>query len=150
MYLRRGDQILLAMKKRGFGAGKWNAPGGKADAGETPEAAAIRECQEEVGVTPRNPQLLGDIEFRMPSMPGFAGHHIYIYSATEWEGEPTESDEMRPQWFAVQDIPYGHMWPADRRWLPEALALNGTYFTGRITQGEGDELIEYEIHATES
>jgi mutator protein MutT len=146
LYLRRGDQILLALKKRGFGAGKWNAPGGKAEPGETIEATAIRECQEEVCVIPRNLRLLGDIEFYMPSMPGFAGHHIFVYTADEWDGEPAETEEMRPEWFHVTKIPYEQMWPADRRWLPDALSLNGTYFRGKVVQGADDVILEYDIH----
>jgi mutator protein MutT len=145
MYLVRGEEVLLAMKKRGFGSGMWNAPGGKADPGETAEAAAIRETQEEVGVTPTVIQFLGDIKFYMPSLPDFPGHHIHVYTATAWDGEPIESEEMRPQWFMRDALPYDTMWPADRRWLPEV--LNGTYtcFTGTITQN-GDTLITYDLH----
>ncbi|MEJ0073651.1 MAG: NUDIX domain-containing protein [Candidatus Saccharibacteria bacterium] len=52
LLLRRNDEVLLAMKKRGFGAGRWNGVGGKLDPGETVEQALVRECQEEIGVTP--------------------------------------------------------------------------------------------------
>ena len=45
--------ICLAMKKRGFGKGRWNGVGGKVEAGETIEAAAMREAREEIGVTDR-------------------------------------------------------------------------------------------------
>ena len=41
------QELLLAMKKRGFGVGKLNGVGGKVQAGETIEAAAVREAQEE-------------------------------------------------------------------------------------------------------
>lgn len=147
MYLLRGDEVLLAMKKRGFGQGKWNAPGGKADPGETPKATAIRECEEEIGVTPTNIQFLGDIQFYMPHVPGFEGHHIHIFTATKWLGEPTESEEMRPEWFNRNHLPFDEMWPADRRWLPEA--LNGKYirFAGTIVQGVGEgDLETYDLH----
>jgi 8-oxo-dGTP diphosphatase len=146
MYLRRDDKVLMAMKKRGFGEGKWNAPGGKAEPGENTQQAAVRECQEEVGVTPHNPVLLGDIEFYMPDMAGFEGHHIYVYAATEWNGEPVETEEMRPQWFRVDALPYDNMWPADRRWLPDALSGQYTYFTGKVIQGPGDTITEYHLH----
>ncbi len=54
LFLLREDEILLVMKKRGFGSGRWNGVGGKFESGETAEQATIRECQEEIGVTPHS------------------------------------------------------------------------------------------------
>ena len=56
--ITRGDEILLGMKKRGFGKGRWNGFGGKLMPGESIEDAARREVLEEIGVT------LGDISER--------------------------------------------------------------------------------------
>lgn len=141
LFLRRGDEILLAMKKRGFGAGKWNGVGGKADPGEDEYQAAIRECQEEIGVTPHNPKLIGKIKFYDISEPTF-GHHAHIFTATEWEGEPAETEEMRPEWFKITDIPYQQMWQGDEHWMP--LVLQGTLFEGTIT-ADGENLASYDI-----
>ena len=41
VFILRGDEVLLAMKKRGLGVGKWNGPGGKVKGKETPEEAAL-------------------------------------------------------------------------------------------------------------
>ncbi|HSX17057.1 MAG TPA: 8-oxo-dGTP diphosphatase [Patescibacteria group bacterium] len=142
LFLLQDDRILLAMKKRGFGVGKWNGVGGKADPGETVLEAAVRECQEEIGVTPLEPQLVGDIEFRMSHDPAF-GHHAYIFTATAWEGDPRETEEMRPEWFVVKDIPYGTMWADDILWLP--YLLKGQPFHGKITLGPNDEIISKEL-----
>ena len=49
--LREGDRVLLGMKKRGFGAGKWNGFGGKLEPGESVVEAAAREVREECGFT---------------------------------------------------------------------------------------------------
>jgi 8-oxo-dGTP diphosphatase len=46
VFVFRGDEVLLINKKTGLGKGKVNAPGGKVDPGETPRAAAVRECRE--------------------------------------------------------------------------------------------------------
>ena len=131
VFLRRhsaaGSEILLAMKKVRFGAGKWNGPGGKVELGETCEQAAVRECREEINVTPRNLQKTGELHFfDLPD----TEHYCHIYVTTEWDGEPAESEEMRPRWFAESKIPYDQMWPDDKLWLP--LLLAGKRFRGKV------------------
>lgn len=139
LFLRTETQLLLAMKKRGFGQGKWNGVGGKAEAGETPEQAAIRECQEEISVTPTNLQLVGALHFfDLPDVE----HYCHVFVATKWEGEPCETEEMRPQWFDISDIPYDTMWPDDRLWLPEL--LQGNTFQGKVVIKE-DKIIEWQL-----
>ena len=49
--VHQGNKILLGMKKRGFGAGRWNGFGGKLHDGETVEQAAKREIFEEASIT---------------------------------------------------------------------------------------------------
>lgn len=58
-YPTKDGKILLAMKKRGFGEGKWNGPGGKLQKGETAEDACRCETLEEIGVTVGELQDLG-------------------------------------------------------------------------------------------
>lgn len=142
LFLLRDNHILLAMKKRGFGQGKWNGPGGKAQPGESIEAAAIRECQEEVGITPGELTSHGWIDFRMTHDPAF-GHRAHVFSATAWQGDPTETDEMRPRWFAIDAIPYHAMWSDDPLWLP--LVLEGKQFRGAVTLGPGDAIVTADI-----
>lgn len=108
------------MKKRGTGVGKWNGVGGKVGPGETIEMAAIRECQEEIGVTPKKLEKVGLIDFQIPSQDFHNVAHVYF--CWDWEGEPTESEEMRPVWYARDSIPYDQMWSDDRLWLPKVLA----------------------------
>src|SRR5690349_5916426 len=98
VFLRREGQLLLAMKKRGFGVGKWNGVGSKVEQGETITEGAVRECQEEIGVTPLNLQLVGTIQFFDPGDESFH-HNCHIFVTDTWEGTPAESEEMQPQWF---------------------------------------------------
>lgn len=49
--LRENRHVLLGMKKRGFGKGKWNGFGGKVEQGETMVESAVRELKEEAGIT---------------------------------------------------------------------------------------------------
>lgn len=70
-FLVRKNEILLAMKKRGFGSGKWNGSGGKIDSNETIPAAACRELREEINVSvlEENLEPCGTIEFFFPHKP---------------------------------------------------------------------------------
>lgn len=120
LILRRNDEVLLAMKKRGFGAGLWNGVGGKIDPGETVEQAMVRECQEEIGVTPIQFEKVAIHDFRFED--GNNDMLVHAYLGTVWEGEPVETEEMAPQWFSIDDIPYDKMWDDDQYWLPQVLA----------------------------
>ena len=141
VFLQDGNKVLLAMKKRGFGAGLWNAAGGKAESNESPKEAAIRECREELSVTPLALKEAGYIQIFMPQDPAFE-HRCYIFTTDDWDGEPTESEEMRPQWFELEDIPYQEMWPADKIWMPRM-------FTGELFEGiinlSANEIAGYEL-----
>lgn len=119
-------RVLLGMKKRGFGAGRWNGFGGKVQAGESIEDAARRELQEESGLTVDSLVKIGNIKFE------FVGEtqllDVHIFRADTYNGEPAESDEMRPQWFDSDKIPFGEMWPDDHMWFP--LMLQKKKFVG--------------------
>lgn len=143
LLLRRDDKILLAMKKRGFGEGRWNGIGGKVEAGESVEQAVIREAEEEIGMTPSGLTQIALLHFDefMNGEPALM--HAHVFEATAWTGEPTESDEMRPQWFALGDIPYDDMWSTDRYWLPQVLA--GQKVIGDFTLNESDEVTTHTI-----
>ncbi len=121
-------RVLLGMKKRGFGAGRWNGFGGKVNDGETIEEAAHRELKEEAGITAEDLTKTGVIDFEFENDPVIL--EVHIFRATRWSGEPEESAEMKPQWFEVDEIPFVRMWPDDRHWLP--FFLSGKKFRGRF------------------
>lgn len=121
--LKKNNKILLAMKKRGFGAGKYNGVGGKIEENETPEQAMIRETQEEINVTPIKYEKVGLIEFDEFYKERKINLLFHLYFVYEWEGNPIESEEMSPKWFNINEIPYDNMFPDDKHWLP--LVLEG-------------------------
>lgn len=128
LLLRSGSRILLAKKKRGFGTGKYNGVGGKIEAGETSEQAMLRECWEEIAVIPTKYKMMGTNEF-LEFYKGVQERVVFdIYVATEWTGEPAESEEMQPEWFEINDLPYDNMFPDDKYWLP--LVLDGKHVQG--------------------
>lgn len=117
------QKVLLAMKKRGFGEGKWNGTGGKINSGETVRAAAVREAFEElkIKIAEQDLELAADCEFYFSGHPDWDTHGT-VFICETWQGEPAETEEMRPQWFGYQDIPYAEMWEDDRYWLGRVLA----------------------------
>ena len=110
------DQILLGMKKRGFGAGRWNGFGGKVEEGESIEEAATREMKEEVSIVPITMFKTGILEFSFQKES--LELEVHIFKVTSYEGEPCESEEMRPQWFAWSEVPFLQMWVDDQYWFP--------------------------------
>lgn len=113
------EKVLLGYKKRGFGSGRWNGFGGKVEAGETPEQAAHRELEEESGVKVKTLIPAGVLEFTFADGQNLLCH---LFRGSEILGEPVETEEMRPEWFAHHEIPYDQMWSDDRVWLPHLLA----------------------------
>jgi 8-oxo-dGTP diphosphatase/2-hydroxy-dATP diphosphatase len=113
------DRILLGMKKRGFGAGKWNGFGGKVGSDESIEDAAKREVFEECGLTVESMRPASILEFTFEGQGGILEVHLFLVHS--WSGTVTESEEMKPQWFAIDSIPYAEMWPDDVFWLPSCL-----------------------------
>lgn len=100
--------------------GKLNGPGGKLEPGETPEAACRREVKEEVGIEIIQLEERGMIEFVFPD--GKDDQLCHIFVATEISGAPIETDEMKPEWFPIDALPFDRMWEDDPHWLPSVLA----------------------------
>jgi len=121
LFLIRDNQILLAMKKRGFGVGKWNGVGGKPHGDEKIEETAIRETTEEIGVIPNNIKQVANLDFFFQNNPDW-DQQVVVYTSNQWSGQPTESEEMKPEWFDLDKIPFDQMWPDDKFWLPQMLA----------------------------
>jgi hypothetical protein len=68
---------------------------------------------------------------------------VHVFRVDRFGGEPVETDEMRPQWFAFDDIPYDTMWADDRYWLP--LVLEGKKLRAKFLFSENDTLLEKDI-----
>lgn len=135
----RGDEILLIRKKRGLGAGKINGPGGRLEAGETPEQCAVREVQEELGVTPIAPQAVGKLYFQF--VDGY-GLEVFVFKTWKFSGNARETEEAIPLWTPVAAIPFDEMWADDHLWFPHMLADRP--FDGRFIF-DGDHMLDVDL-----
>ncbi len=138
-------QILLGYKKRGFGQGKYNGFGGKVQNNESIEEAAIRELYEESGIKTSLEYIkkVAEFEFEFLHVPKekLWDQVVHVFFINKWEGEPEESEEMKPVWFNIEDIPYDKMWKDDKYWLP--LVLENKILEGKFKFGKDNESIEY-------
>ncbi len=124
-YLFKDDQVLLIDKKTGLGRGLVNAPGGHIEETETALEAAKREFTEETGLSVDDLKMVGTLNFQFRDGLSERG---YVYFAYAHEGDMVETEEARPFWCPVSEIPYDKMWEDDIHWLP--LALEGKKFEG--------------------
>src|SRR3989344_1870701 len=139
------SHILLGMKKRGFGQGKWNGFGGKIEKGETIDQAARREMFEEAGLTVGEVSPMGILHFSFPNDP--VTLEVRVFRADTYEGELKEGDEMKPQWFPIDEIPFESMWPDDKHWLP--LFLSGKKFKGEFFFDNNNMIANHHLEVVE-
>lgn len=140
MFIHEGDQVLLIRKKRGFGKGKINGPGGKLDPDETELECAIRETREELGLTAHNPVKRGELWFQFYD--GMA-MHVAVFHARSCEGLCIETEEALPLWTPVNAIPFHEMWADDQHWLHRMLTGEEN-FLGKFVF-DGDAMLQWDV-----
>jgi 8-oxo-dGTP diphosphatase len=113
----RDGRVLLAQRPEGKSmAGLWEFPGGKVEAGETPEAALIRELGEELGIDTWT-SCLAPLAFASHAYPDF---HLLmpLFACRKWEGVPRPREHAALKWVAARDLKNYPMPPADLPLLP--------------------------------
>lgn len=140
------SHVCLAMKKRGFGSGRLNGMGGKLQTGESADSAAARETKEEVGIEIDTYTKVAEITFRFKHKPEW-DQFAHVYVAESWNGEPVETEEMKPDWFSIESVPYDSMWPDDIHWLPHVFADKKV--KAEFVFGENDEILEQIVKEVE-
>ena len=105
-------RVLIAQRPDGKQlAGQWEFPGGKVEAGETPETALIRELQEELGIAVKQ-ACLAPFVFASHTYESF---HLLmpLYLIRRWEGEPEAREHKALKWVRPNDMRNYEMPPAD-------------------------------------
>ena len=151
--IHKHSRVLLGMKKRGFGAGKWNGFGGKVEPGENIHDAARRELKEEANLSVSEIIPMGVLDFSWSSSAKATADkqgilQVHIFKVTDFKGEPTESDEMKPKWFHLDEIPFDQMWQDDVHWLP--LFLKDKKFKGQFVFDDSDNIISHSLEEIKS
>ena len=110
-------RVLLAQRPEGKSmAGLWEFPGGKVEPGETPEAALIRELQEELGIGTWQ-SCLAPLTFASHSYEDF---HLLmpLFICRKWEGIPQAREGQVLKWVKGQDLRHYPMPAADVPLIP--------------------------------
>jgi len=144
LFVIRDHSILLIHKLQGLGKGKINGPGERLEPGETTQECAVRETQEEIGVTPTGVEYAGQLHFQFLDGYGLRGD---VFRASDFEGEPIETDEAIPEWFSLDTIPFERMWADDLVWFPHLLARRP--FTGYFIF-DGETMLDHRVVASET
>lgn len=141
-----GQGVWLGLKLKRIGVGTRVGFGGRVKEGETLEEAAIRELQEECGLIISVDQLqpVGWLIVHNPHYEAKLGVlRIRVFTISEWEGVPRPSDEMVPDWFALDRLPWDKMRESERYWLPPVLA--GCRVKAKILYDEDEQLVNMSV-----
>ena len=110
-------RVLLAQRPKGKSmAGLWEFPGGKVETGETPEAALIRELEEELGINTWK-SCLAPLTFASHAYDDF---HLLmpLFACRKWEGIPIARENQSLKWVRKQDLRSYKMPAADIPLVP--------------------------------
>ena len=142
-HIIRGRRLLLKKATRGMSMGKWNAPGGKTEPGETPVESARREVKEETGLLVSDLLHHGTLTFIMDG--GKTLHtRAHVYSTRKAEGRARPSEEGPVRWFDMDALPLDEMWEDDQYWIP--LVLRGIRFNATFAYDAANRhVIDFEI-----
>ena len=110
-------RILLAQRPAGKSlAGLWEFPGGKVEPGESPEAALVRELEEELGIETKE-SCLAPLSFASHAYDDF---HLLmpLYICRRWTGTPVPREGQVLKWVKLSDFSDYPMPPADIPLIP--------------------------------
>ena len=101
--IERGGRVLIGQRKAGGRhALKWEFPGGKVEIGEEPEAAAVRELEEELAMRARVDREILRYEYQYPEREPIL---LIFYRVTDFDGEPRNLEYAQIRWELKERLP---------------------------------------------
>ena len=116
--IRQDDKVLIARRKDGRHAGKWEFPGGKVEPGEQPEDCLQRELQEEFGVVAAIGAFVAESVYEYDH----GTIRLLAYEVDHVEGDMDPQDHDQIAWATPEDLLSYDLLPAD---IPLVQALKG-------------------------
>ena len=141
-YIEKDGKYLMLHrkgKKDDCNEGKWIGVGGKLEENESPDECLVREVKEETGYTLTSYRFRGVVTFVSDI---YETEYMFLYTATEFEGEQIECDEGELHWVEKEKILSLSLWEGDRVFL-QYLFDDKDVFSLKLTY-QGDTLIKAE------
>lgn len=137
------DEILLCMKKRGFWVGKYNGAWWKVEDWETIAQGASRELFEEtwVKISYEKLEKVWFFHFSFRNKPEW-DQEVTLFISKNYSWKIEETEEMRPEWFNTNEIPFDKMWDDDKIWMPRILKWEKVEYS--FLFDEDWKVLEYE------
>lgn len=142
-YIEKDDKYLMlhrTKKKNDINKDKWLGVGGKIEEGESPEECIIREVKEETGLTLKNYQLRGIVTYVSNK---WETEYMYVFTATEFEGELIECDEGDLEWIEKEKIHILPTWEGDHIFM-DKLQKDNRFFSAKF-EYDGEKLLRYHL-----
>ncbi|CAL8470735.1 g10277 [Coccomyxa elongata] len=108
----RGQVLLSRRTERQTFAGMWEFPGGKVEKNERPEAALVRELQEELGITVDEADLR-PLSFGTHAFGDHAHLLMPLYECSRWSGEVSGKEGQEVEWCSISEIRQRDLPPGD-------------------------------------
>lgn len=107
---REGRFLITQRKKESHLGHLWEFPGGKIEAGESPQDCAVRECREEIGIEVRAGEVIEEVKHRYPEIEV----HLYFMKCEWVAGEPRPLDCADLAWATPEEFSRYRFPEADR------------------------------------
>jgi len=137
------------------GQGKRVGIGGGIEIGENALQAVFREVIEEMGTKQdgdivfrlNSAEQVGIVYFLFPHKKDFPGYNqrCYIFISNDYSGKSIETNDIKPEWYPVNQPPKEFMWPDNLLWVPQA--LSGQKINGIFVYNENNQISDYKIES---